>query len=175
MSSTLFNLYFLLFCSSCVKGEVCFTDGVSWTDEYLQSLTPYIASPAACLDLCTKTDGCVAFTFLSKDYDQVIPEFCITYTDIGKPLICEECTSGLLEDCQLCKEYKELDDPTRNINYGKYILVNDKNVTVKIKLTLFQYPKYYRSCMNIFPKKMLLYFFPFHRVLDFKKIFYIKF
>ena len=104
MSSSLINFYFLLFCVSCVKGEVCFTDGVSWTDEHLQFVTPHINTAVACLDLCTKTDGCVAFTFLSKDYDQLIPEACITYTDIGKPLTCEECISGRFEDCQLCSQ-----------------------------------------------------------------------
>ena len=112
----LVQLIFLQSSFSSLAGSGCFNDGVSWTDDYLQDISPHlhylqdintlhIPTESACLDLCAKTAGCVAFTWLNSDYeDHHFAESCLTYTAIGEPEACNECTSGQLADCKPCSQ-----------------------------------------------------------------------
>ena len=87
-------------CTS-LKGEECFTDGVTWTNEFVQDITPSITTIFDCLDLCKKTADCKAFSWINKEHP-LFPESCLTYTNSSQPVTCEECVSGRLADCQLC-------------------------------------------------------------------------
>ena len=96
---------FLLFLSKfwSLKGEECFTDGVTWTNEFVPVITPSITTIFDCLDLCKKTADCKAFSWINKEHP-LFPKSCLTYTNSSQPVTCEECTSGRLEDCQLCSQ-----------------------------------------------------------------------
>ena len=96
---------FILSSFSSLEGAECFNEGVSWTVDYLQGITLNIPTASACLDLCTKTADCVAFTWLDSDFAiQLLPESCLTYSGFGETVTCRECTSGRVADCQLCSQ-----------------------------------------------------------------------
>lgn len=100
------QLILLLTSFSSFAKAVCFNDGVSWTDDFLQDIiTLHIQTAAACLDLCTNTVDCIAFPWLPKDYeDHHFAESCLTYSKIGTPESCKECISGRLANCQVCSQ-----------------------------------------------------------------------
>ena len=86
-----------------LEGAKCFNDGLWWTNDYLIDVTSHVPTPQACLDLCTRTPDCRAYTWLSGKYvEQHFAESCITYSDIGTPDSCQECISGVEADCRVC-------------------------------------------------------------------------
>lgn len=99
----LLQLFFLATSFNSLDGAGCFLDGLSWTEDHLLDVTLHIPSASACLDICTLTSGCVAFTWLNQDHHP-LAESCVTYSGIGEPETCDECTSGLLADCQTCSQ-----------------------------------------------------------------------
>ena len=101
----LLQYIFLAITFSSSEGEECFHDSTSWSDEFLQVITLHIPSASACLNVCTLTPGCVAFTWLTQDNsDHHLAESCWTFSDIGEPEACKECISGQLADCELCSQ-----------------------------------------------------------------------
>ena len=83
----------------------CFKDGVSWGDDYLQGITIRVPSAQACLELCTETADCKAFTWLDRSFpSQYLTESCLTYTRISALENCKECTSGQVAACKVCSQ-----------------------------------------------------------------------
>ena len=96
---------FLAITFSSLEGEECFHDGTSWSDEFLQEITLHIPTASACLDVCTNTAACVAFTWKKQLWYNELAESCWTFSDIGEPEACKECISGQLANCQLCSQH----------------------------------------------------------------------
>ena len=105
MFHTFFKFIFLLSSFIGLEGKGCFNEGKSWTDDFLEDVTLHISNASACLDLCKKTVGCKAFSWLGKGYeDHHFKESCLTYNGIGTLEACQDCISGQLVDCQLCSQ-----------------------------------------------------------------------
>ena len=97
------QLLLLASCFSSLETTGCFNDGQSWTNDFLQGITINVKTVKACLDICTKTSDCIAYTWMSGNYgDQYLAESCLTFYEIGTTVSCKECTSGLVTDCEVC-------------------------------------------------------------------------
>ena len=104
-----FQLIFIVSSLSTLEGAECFNDGVSWANAWPQGITIHVPSAQVCLDICTKTSNCVAFTWKTRNFaDHHLAESCLTYNYIPEePENCQECISGQVADCQVCSHSVE--------------------------------------------------------------------
>ena len=104
----MFQVVILLGMFHALEGTKCFNDGLWWTNDYLLDISSHVTTAQACLDLCTRTPDCAAYTWLSGQFvEQHLAESCLIYSDIGTPDSCEECISGLVADCRVCGHHEE--------------------------------------------------------------------
>ena len=102
------QLFFIFSSFDSLESAGCFNNGQSWTKDFLQDINLHVKTPQACLDICTKTSDCQAYTWMSGSYaDQYLAESCLTFYGIGTTVSCQECTSGLIADCQVCSQTVE--------------------------------------------------------------------
>ena len=79
----------------------CLQSSLTWNETNLLSTEINIATPEDCQTLCSTTDNCAGFTWLSKDFS-IFPLGCLMLTQLVDERPCDNCVSGPPE-C-LCTE-----------------------------------------------------------------------
>ena len=72
----------------------CMSANMTWPSSLITSITPAIASPELCQQLCMDEAACTAVTWLSQEAD-FYPLSCFSFSSSSAPTeSCEHCVSG---------------------------------------------------------------------------------